>query len=221
MFLLILSALDPLRNEKTDELNCAYIVNRNFKTRHKNSTEQNCVMDGLSPNGCSKSYFHWNKFVKRINCFDTDNGYPECEHSNDSCVVSSSEQCNASEAHEANDPIYKKSISSQDSPFINNKGLAAYANQSPKNSNPNVCANEESPVKLGKYIYRPRSRKPPVIYHCYVPSHTEPSTPTSVDFDRDKIPFLFPQEFLCASTPKQTAKELVFPAGLDIEFMDE
>ena len=217
--MLILSALDPLQTEKTDELNYACIVNRNFKTRLKNSTEQNSVMD--RQNGCSRSYYHWNKFVKRINCFDTDNGYPECEHSNDSCVVSSSKQRNASEAHEANDPIYKKSISSQDSPFINNKELATYANQPPKNSNPNVCANEESPVKLGKYIYRPRSRKPPVIYYCYVPSHTEPSTPTSVDFDRDKIPFLFPQEFLCASTPKQTAKELVFPAGLDIEFMDE
>ena len=99
--------------------------------------------------------------------------------------------------------------------------MAANTDKTTMNFDTIAGANEESQVNLGKYIYKPRSRKPPVIYHSYVPSHTEPSTPTSVDFDRDKIPFLFPQEFLCASTPKQTAKQLVFQPGQHIELMDE
>ena len=164
--------------------------------------------------------------MNRINCFKDDNDYPECEKSYDSCIISSSEQCSGTETSEAidkcNDRIYNKPISSQESPVIKNKDImAANTDKTTMNFDTKAGSNEESQVKLGKYIYKPRSRKPPVIYHSYVPSHTEPSTPTSVDFDRDKIPFLFPQEFLCASTPKQTAKQLFFQPGQNIEFIDE
>ena len=163
--------------------------------------------------------------MNRINCFETEDRCHECEKSTDSCI-SASEQYSGIKASEAikkcNVTIYKKPISSHESLLVKTKDTVEnIVDISPKIHNTRAGVIDESPVKLGKYIYRPRSRKPPVIYHSYVPSHTEPSTPTSVDFDRDKIPFLFPQEFLCASTPKQTAKQMVFPAGQDIKFMDE
>lgn len=84
-------------------------------------------------------------------------------------------------------------------------------------------ATDESQTKLGRYIFKPRTtgRKPPNVYHCYIPSHTEPSTPESVDFDRDKIKFLFAQELLCASTPRQSVKRLVLLDDPDIAFIDE
>ena len=218
--------MNPLQDEKfSDEMNYTFTVNKKFKTRYKLSAGKNIDETKMSQNKCSKSYSNWNKFTDGIVCYENDSDNPEYEKSFDRCATSASEQTNSAKTDDIsskpNSYTHNETIPFQDTSVEKTKDTAAYSDKSSMNSNENDGSNEESRMKLGKYIYKPRSRKPPVIYHSYVPSHTEPSTPTSVDFDQDKISFLFAQEFLCASTPKQTVKQLVFQASPEIEFIDQ
>ena len=219
-------ALDPLQEEKiSDEMDYTYTVNRNFKTRHKHSAENNIDKTKISQNKCSKSYSNWNKLADSIICFENENDNLEYEKSYDRCFTSAIEQNSSAKTDDITDKcnshIHNETMPCQETSVELNRDTVANTDQSSTDSNAKVGGNEESQTKYGKYIYKPRSRKPPVIYHSYLPSHTEPSTPTSVDFDGDKISFLFAQEFLCASTPKQTAKQLVFHASPEIGFIDE
>ena len=215
------AALDQLQVETvSDEMDT-----RNFKTKHKHSPENNTDKTKLSQNKCSKSYSNWNKLTDSILCYENENDNPECEKGFDRCVTPDTEQSSSAKTDDTTDKynshIHIETIPCQETSVRKNRDANTCTDKSPTDFNAKLCANEESRVKLGTYIYKPRFRKPPVIYHSYVPSHTEPSTPTSVDFDGDKISFLFAQEFLCASTPKQAVRQLVFQTSPEIEFIDE
>ena len=90
-------------------------------------------------------------------------------------------------------------------------------------SNSKMSPTCESHNKVGVYTFVPRTNSSRVtkLYHSFIPSHTEPTTPESLDFDRERIPYLFAHELLCASTPKQPVKQLIFYESEEIAFIDE
>ena len=143
------------------------------------------------------------------------------------CDKCNSDKCNSDKYDTAladvNNSSRQRCCYCQSSPIDKHTNTKSLSFNKPLQLKIKPCSNEESQTKMGKYIYKPRTttRGAPTIYHSFVPSHTEPSTPESVDFDRDKISFLFANELLCASTPKQTAKRMMLYESQDIDFIDD
>lgn len=208
------SALNPLQSEKiTDDTEYSdKEADKNYKTRHKtppdNIVEKSSVAYTNYTNSfqtCSmlqeKLEFDQTKHKQSVNkCF-------ECDNSN-----SAKTSANGTRTDDDTSNAYQSCRSCS-----TNKDSCRVSTDSKRS------ARGESQTKLGRYTFKPRTtgRKPPNVYNCYIPSHTEPSTPESVDFDRDKLSFLFAQELLCASTPRQAVKQFVLPEDPDIAFIDD
>lgn len=204
--------MNPLQEEKlSDEITYLDKSDRNYKTRHKYTTKTD-VKEYSQP-------------VDKLRCGENENLNPECEDNLDRYKTLSSEHESCSKAVQVNNRTNSQSHninpSCQEPSLDTDRNTGDECDTFSTNPGMKVGAGQESQTKMGKYIFKPRTRKPPIIYHSYLPSHTEPSTPESIDFDRDKISFLFAQEFLCASTPKQTPKQLVIHEGTEIAFIDE
>ena len=212
-----------MENPSDDTYNSDKELGRVYKIRYKHLNG-----NATTPyDHYSKSSQNCSKHLGKLECHEEQqlNSKSEEQHDNSNNCEKSCEQLNNAETDKAVSDINSGSsimYSCQSSPSVKCKNAETDSTVPPQSSQP--CSEEESQTKVGKYIFRPRTsaRGAPNIYHSYVPSHTEPSTPESVDFDRDKISFLFAHELLCASTPKQAVKkQLVLHGSQDIDFIDE